>query len=279
MNCFQLIKSVLDEAYSQIPGDEVNKDNDIKEAIQYLREEYRNLLTRNNITYSDPITRFAYIYIYVTSHANLVCTLIEKDDNLGKLFNNSKVNVACIGGGPGSDFLGILKYLMTNQKSPTVKFQLCDKEKTWADSWYDVDEKVDPIFRISTSYLPLDITKPDDWQAHNKYFQSDLFTMIYFMSEVYTLQSLANEYFANLFSQAKPGSLFLFVDNNNPKFYDWFDKLSKDNSISTISKKTGTISLPPHEEKNDLEIYFEKFQTIGKPKISSDVAYRVGRKE
>jgi hypothetical protein len=79
MNCFQIIKSVLDEAYSQIPGDEVSKDNDIKEAIKYLRKEYTNLLNSNNITYSDPITRFAYIYTYVTSHANLVCTLIERN--------------------------------------------------------------------------------------------------------------------------------------------------------------------------------------------------------
>ncbi|HYX13956.1 MAG TPA: hypothetical protein VE944_06220, partial [Nostoc sp.] len=83
---------------------------------------------------------------------------------------------------------------------------------------------------------------------------------------------------ANLFSQAKPGALFLFVDNNNPNFYGWFDKLAKDNSINIINNKTGKISLPYHEDKNDLEIYFEKFQNIGNPKITADVAYRVGRK-
>lgn len=279
MNCFQIIKSVLDEAYSQIPGDEVSKDNDIKEAIKYLRKEYTNLLNSNNITYSDPITRFAYIYTYVTSHANLVCTLIERNYLLGKLFDNPKVNVACIGGGPGSDFLGILKYLMTNKKSPTVKFQLCDKEKTWAESWCDVDDKIDPNFRISTSYLPLNVTDPDDWKAHNKYFQSDLFTMIYFMSEIYTLKELANEYFANLFSQAKVGSLFLFVDNNNPNFYDWFDELALKHNINIINSTSGQISLPYHEDKNDLEIYFEKFQDIGKPKITANVAYRIGCKK
>lgn len=279
MNCFQLIKSVLDEAYSQIPGDDVSKDNDIKEAIKYLRGEYRNLWKENNITYSHPITRFAYIYTYVTSHANLVSTLIENHDYLGKLFDQPRVNVACIGGGPGSDFLGILKYLMVNYKTPTVKFQLCDKEKTWAESWCDVDDKIDPEFRISTSYLPLNVTDPDDWKAHNKYFQSDLFTMIYFMSEIYSLKDLANEYFANLFSQAKRGSLFLFVDNNNPKFYGWFDELANKHSINTINSNVGKMSLPFHEDKNDLDIYFEKFQDIGKPKIIADVAYRIGRKE
>ena len=81
-----------------------------------------------------------------------MCSIIQQNQDIGNLFDNQKVNVACIGGGPGSDFLGILKYLMTNKKSPTIKFQLCDKEKTWAESWSDVDDKVDPGFRISTSY-------------------------------------------------------------------------------------------------------------------------------
>jgi hypothetical protein len=72
MNCFQIIKSVLDEAYNEIPGTEAVIDREINDALEYLRNEYSRLLTENAITYSDPITRFAYIYVYVTSHANLV---------------------------------------------------------------------------------------------------------------------------------------------------------------------------------------------------------------
>jgi hypothetical protein len=110
VNCFQIIKSVLDEAYSQIPGNEEEKDSLIKAAIDYLSGEYKRLLDGIQIDYSNPITRFAYIYKYVTSHANLVCTIIENSDELNMIFDQEKVNVACIGGGPGSDFLGILKY-------------------------------------------------------------------------------------------------------------------------------------------------------------------------
>jgi hypothetical protein len=276
MNCFQIIKSVLDEAYNQIPGDEAQKDNVIKDALDYLRGEYSRLSSGNIIDYSFPVTRFAYIYVYVTSHANLVCSMIQKNQDIGNLFDNQKVNVACIGGGPGSDFLGILKYLMTNKKSPTIKFQLCDKEKTWAESWSDVDNMIDPEFRISTSYLPLDVTKPDDWKPYTKYFQSDLFTMIYFMSEVLSLRNLADEYFANLFSQAKPGSLFLFIDNNHHTFYSWFDNLAKTHNIKIIDKGEGKQWLPYHEEKSDLGIYFQKFSS---PKITANIAYRIGQKE
>lgn len=66
MNCFQIIKSVLDEAYSQIPGDENEKDEKIQGALEYLRGEYSRLLVECTIDYKDPIIRFAYIYAYVT---------------------------------------------------------------------------------------------------------------------------------------------------------------------------------------------------------------------
>ena len=275
MNCFQIIKSVLDEAYSQIEGDESEKDESISDALIYLRDQYSKLLTGVNIDYSHPITRFAYIYTYVTSHANLVSTIITKSSDLNVLFNEEKVNVACLGGGPGSDFLGILKYLMLSGKKPRVSFQLCDKEKTWAESWNGVDDMVDPEFRISTSYLPIDVTKPKDWQSFTKYFQSDLFTMIYFMSEVLAFRDKADEYFANLFEKAKYGALFLFVDNNSPEFYNWFDELAHKFGVEILNSRQETIIAPTHEEKTDLGEYYTKFDS---PKIRANVAYRIGRK-
>ena len=54
MNCFQIIKSVLDEAYVEIPGDEAEKDEVINDALEYLRGEYSHLSQGGNIDYSDP---------------------------------------------------------------------------------------------------------------------------------------------------------------------------------------------------------------------------------
>ncbi|ELS32416.1 MULTISPECIES: hypothetical protein [Pseudanabaena] len=276
MNCFQIIKFVLDEAYNQIEGNESEKDESISEALVYLRDQYSKLLTGVTIDYSHPITRFAYIYAYVTSHANLVNTIIDKSSDLSVLFDKEKVTVTCLGGGPGSDFLGILKYLMLNSKNPRVSFKICDKEKAWLDSWEGVDNMVDPKFRISTSYNSIDVTEPEDWQSLKNYFQSsDLFTMIYFMSEVQALRDKADEFFANLFEKAKSGALFLFVDNNIPEFYDWFDELADEFGVEILKSRRENILAPIHEEKKDLGEYYKKF---GSPKIRANVAYRIARK-
>lgn len=281
MNCFQIIKSVLDEAYAEIPGNAAQKDAAIQRQFNLLTEKYSRLLEEETmIDYSDPVTRFAYIYKYVTSHANLVCTLIEKNDTLGNLFvDNQRINVACIGGGPGSDFLGILKYLMKNRKLPVVKFHIYDRERAWEDSWFDVESKVDPGFIISTSYLPLDVTVPAQWENNKKYFQSDIFTMIYFMSEVYEKRDEAEEYFNQLFTKAKPGSLFLVIDNNNSSFYDWFDALANAHNIKILKSDETMMKMPYDEQKSDLGIYIEKFDKFAYPKLQTWVAYRIGRKE
>lgn len=275
MNCFQIIKSVLDEEYNQISGDEVEKDEQIKAKLYELRDNYRQLLDDNLISYNDPITRFAYIYSYVTSHANLVYSILEQNEELGNIFDNQRVKVACIGGGPGSDFLGIIKYLIKKKKSPDVKFNICDREKAWQDSWDGLEDKVDPTFRISTSYLSLDVTDPDDWRNNTKYFQADLFTMIYFLSEVLTLRDLAENYFNHLFSKAKADSLFLFIDNNNPEFYGWFDELAEIHNIHIIKSDERRMRLPLEEEKSALKPYFDKFDS---PKLTANVAYRIGQK-
>lgn len=44
MNCFQIIKSVLDEAYNEIEGNETEKDQLISEGLEYLRNQYSKLL-------------------------------------------------------------------------------------------------------------------------------------------------------------------------------------------------------------------------------------------
>ena len=277
MNCFQIIKSVLDEAYSSIPGDDESKDSLISEEMENLSKKYTQLLDGIVINYSNPVTRFAYIYKYVTSHASYVYSLIQETEDLISIFDNEKEDVACIGGGPGSDFLGILKYLMLHDKKPNIKFHLCDKEKTWSESWNDVERKVDLEFRISSTYLSLDLTSAEDWGPHKKHLQqSDLFTMIYFVSEVYAQKDKASAYFECLFEEAKIGALFLFVDNNSQEFYSWFDDMASRYNVDIIKGDQKRMNPPSSEDKEALGEYLSKFDH--KPKLSSNVAYRVGRK-
>jgi SAM-dependent methyltransferase len=183
--------------------------------------------------------------------------------------------VSCIGGGPGSDFLGILKYCLTTKKKVELKCQIMDRDPAWSESWSDVDDKVESTFRISTSYQPIDVADSASWGKFSKHFQADIFTLIYFVSEVYAVADEANDYFATLLDQMKPGATLLYVDNNDSRFTEWFDRLVKKAKLTVLKDGVGVEKMPWDEDKSDLEPYFSKF---GTPKLNADIAYRIVRK-
>lgn len=275
MTIFQLIKTVLDEIYGQIEEPvEGIKDQKIKEKLEYLSDHYNKLLTSSvTIDYKDPATRFAYIYKYVTCHANLVYNELYK---ISELFQFPQIVISCIGGGPGSDFLGILKFMMRTGCSSHIRCFLLDKEDSWNDSWYDVDNKLEVNFRITTICEKLNVTNRDEWCKKKKILDSDLYTMIYFMSEIHHYMNHAKEFFEHLFENAKPGSKFLYIDNNYPGFYNWFGSLISRFKLNMISSEEKRIPIYDcDEEKKDLGEYLSKF---GSPKLKPDVAVRVCEK-
>lgn len=276
MNCFQLIKTVLDEAYDAVPGSPQEKDAAIIAALKHLSEQYEKLLVCGCLDYSDPATRFAYIFRYTTCHANLVYSVLDESVAANTVFNGDQLSIACVGGGPGSDFLGILKYCLSNNKSPQLRCQILDRDKAWSESWTDVDAKLGTTFRLSTSFQPFDVTDGDTWRVFRKHFKSDVITMVYFMSEVYARRKEAEVYFDTLLGNAKAGAVVLFIDNQAAEFYQWFDALAAKHSIAIETSHEGLHQLPSAEEKRDLAPYFGKFDN---PKIQARIAHRIGVKQ
>lgn len=275
MNCFQIIKTVLDEIYAEIPGTTDNdRDESIKEGFTYLSNRYYHLLYNPGpVDYGQPAIRFAYIYKYVTSHANFVYQRISLSPQLTTLFEQERVVVSCVGGGPGSDYLGILKYIMASPLKPSLMCYLFDREEKWSEAWSDVDSKVEKGLATSTIFQRFDVTDPEDVGAHKKFIrQSDLFTLTYFMSEVYSQQVQSEPFFSKLMQEAKPGAMFMYLDNDNENFYGWFDSLANGNGLIVLQQGSLSLKLPFDEEKNDLEPYLAKF---GSPKLSGKVAYRL----
>jgi hypothetical protein len=137
MTIFELVKIALDELYAEAVnhyGSET--DIQITRQIACLQNTLRNLNKGepNPTTYKDPTVRFAYVFKYVTSHADYVVQILEKlQQNLNSsIFDKESIRVSCVGGGPGSDLIGLLKYLdEKNELEPVGKitYYLLDREQ------------------------------------------------------------------------------------------------------------------------------------------------------
>jgi len=279
MNCFRLLSSVLDEIWDDLEGDEGTREVTVQNESQRLRERYAKLMTSStSVNYRNPATRYAYLAVYVASHANMVTELIRlcEEQFVGLFRGNTQIT--CVGGGPGSDLLGIIKYVQRLKPIETeqrLKFHLLDHEQAWSDSWSDVDDKLS--ISLSTYFDQLDVTNKSSWQLITKYLKADLFTMVYFISEIYQRRDEAKPFFENLFKRAKQGACFLIIDNSTPEFLNWIDELADNNDI-TLRKKSDnmTLQLPPSEEKKDLGIHLKRIGQL--PKLSGQIACRILQK-
>jgi hypothetical protein len=280
MNCFELLREVLDNAYALIPGDEAAKDATVARELERLSHEYQDLTVAKEIDYGNPVTRFAYVYAYVACHANLVYQLVREHEELRSIFATERAQISCIGGGPGSDLVGVLKYLELVGAHLTLIANIFDREPAWGETYAELFEKVDSGVRVVPSFQSFDVRDQSEWRKWTKYLASDLFTMVFFVSEVFAFSNDAEPFFSHVFAQAKRGAYFLFIDNQKANgtraFAEWFDSLAAANGLATVHSGEGRMLPPLDEDKSALGKYYEKYRD---PRIVAWVAWRIARKQ
>jgi hypothetical protein len=288
MTIFELVKLALDELYEEGLGEHGSKlDEIIKKRMGYLSKSYASLTEedRSAISYSDPATRFAYVYMYVAALGDYLVQLLDKIGiKLGSLpFDGGTLRASCLGGGPGSDVIALLKYLEENQDTAPEKVicYLLDGEQAWADTWTEFSASLTSDVRLTTNFQPLDVTQPSSWKSQKKFLQSDLFTLSYFVSEVWASDGdgAVTAFWKKIFDEAKARALFVYIDNGSDEFNEYFDEQWENRSDMECLLKTDNVRFTPRysEQATDLGEYLSKF---GKsPKIQAWLSYRVLRKK
>ncbi|GAA0742085.1 hypothetical protein LRH25_04915 [Ideonella azotifigens] len=287
MTLFQLVKITLDELYKeavQLYG--VKVDDEIKSRFLYLTTSYTQLssTTRAPIDYKDPAIRFAYVYKYTASHGDYVVQLLAILAQAlgGKIFQSDVGRVSCIGGGPGSDVIAVVKYLADSAGKEAVNklmVYLLDKEQAWADSWSELNMKLSSsTVQLHTAFQQMDVLNPD-WTSQRKFLEADVFTLSYFVSEVYALDGsgVVTQFWQRLFKEAKSGAIFLYDDNGSDTFNNYFDYQWKTAGLQLLSQESNVRWYPrSSEQKSELAFYTAKFNAI--PKVQSTLSYRILRK-
>jgi hypothetical protein len=76
---------------------------------------------------------------------------------------------------------------------------------------------------------------------------------------------------------AKPGAVFLLVDNNSHSFYDWFDQFAVGANLQCLKKREDYyFKMGWDEQADELAVYNTNFKRT--PKITARIAYRIYRK-
>jgi hypothetical protein len=271
---FEIIKQTLDTEYGAIEG--ADKDKRIAECLEALTASYNNVLVQGGPSYEDGLTRFAYVFRYATAHADYLNTIIDSSLELKAALTGARVDISCIGGGPGSDVLGFLKFLLKQKKKPQITYFILDKEPAWGETWADLDANVSAELSTSRNYFPLDVTKSDSYTKYTRPFKSNIFTMLYFLSEIFKFKTEVTEFLKICFQRMPKGAMLVVLDFEDSRLMDWIDACAKAGGLEAIASQTTRMTMDPIEEKGVLKKYIDKF---GAPKLQAQVFVRVFRKK
>lgn len=189
-----------------------------------------------NINYNDPFSRMAYLYMNVAAHAALVERALSSFPEPGallqaKIATGEELRICALGGGPGSELLGLVRYiegLRITGRVAYLDFALIDRVKEWNESWHALKAGVDTYLRsaygddrgrwpvaISRSFLPLDVTSASEFDSFATRFQGvDIFVVCYLVSEVKASAAEFEKVLDLLMQRTTTGALIIFIDRD-----------------------------------------------------------------
>ena len=301
---FKSLGNVLDQSVSDwplntgLPLDSFVQQ--VKEAILCMRDEYRSG-RRPEIPFDDLVYRSAYLYEYAPANALAVEAVLNVDAKNQRLISSlltSKqcISLCCLGGGPGSEILGVAKWIVRQQLGATqLEVVVTDKYPQWKDQSKSVRDALNtnvladgavsaerPPLVVSRGFAEVDVINPASARLPVLRGGFELYVVSYVVSHIYTDDGLSQfrRFMRSVIDSAPKGSKFLFIDRHERE-KEW------NKSVTTVLDHSGIEISGPYfsrsdspgdlqEEKADLGVLYESLDIS--PRLGWDIFWMVATK-
>lgn len=259
MRCFEVLSTVVRTSYNELTEEERTL---VPARLEELSTAYRQIEKEGTAwtppDFADAATRVAYLYEYVSFNAALLAKLFEANPDLVQpMFNHPKTSVACLGGGPGSDIVGLHKYLEGHAPSQFkhLSAMILDRCDAWGNEWIkiDMDGIEDAGFRLTSAHRPCDVNASTSLGYVRHFASINLITNLFFLSELMASKEQATPFLSGALEKCQDGTLLFYVDNDRPSMYEWFDNLLASKQWAILRSDNGQQVLPSDEQKRILE--------------------------
>ena len=258
MKCFDVVRLVLDATYDEVLGEEHARDKAISGALTDMAKKYATVKAGGGPTFADPVIRFAYVFQHVAAHAHWLYDLLSNCEPIMKVFESGKARIACVGGGPGSDLVGVLKVLDEKKIECKLFCELLDGCAEWKLTWGDLSYQLN-VTAVHTDYVIHDVADKKTWSSPSHIGKADIITISFFISEIFHLKN-TSDYLTKLFSSAKSSAIVVMNDFRDIDIYGLCDKVAAENSLKIIEKGDGQKKIyDSGEDMQKLQKYTKKF--------------------
>ena len=248
------------------------------------------------IDYQDPLCRLGYLYRYAPAHATLFEHVLRDSDeiSLRNLYADKWVlNICAVGGGPGTELLGIAKYLVPRVRwmPRKIAFTVLDKVPHWSADWQHLADVIENHFYSSLegsglqpptfapSFLPFDVFNKEQYGNHGYHFgQAHIVIFNYLFSENKTRLSDAYNAVKRLAELTSPGCAFVVIDRQETlgTFTSAVVELFESVFGEKVERHTYSGTLDPDEEKTNMG---KLIDTLGPPHLKFSAFWLVAKRK
>ncbi|KFM60119.1 hypothetical protein X975_16282, partial [Stegodyphus mimosarum] len=225
-------------------------DERIQNAIKNLKDAYMpnrwwESLTETSViaNYNDPAHRCAYLHKYAMCYTGMVRTLFEMAVNVNadiRYYIDSKkcLNVCSLGGGPGTDIIGILTVICSFGYFPAI-MTVVDYAGEWQITFKNIIEEIKSSFpervrqMVSSNYFKYQYLNGDllsqvtmNSNIRNALMSADIVTMVKFISAAACNKT--RKMVKDIFGCTKPGALLIFIDNASGGFHEMISQVASE---------------------------------------------------
>ena len=183
---------------------------------------------RDPIAYASMSAQAAYVFAYAPVRAEYTRQYLTRHRQaLGQpLFPNTHARVVSFGGGPGSELVGLVRYLEDDSNAEpveSIEYSVYDKDGDWDDVAATVVAGLKTDITIQMRYDAVDAASRTR-MGQIDLSDTDLVMFSYIMSELARLgrKDQIAENFRSTLSNLKLNSKILFIDNLHPIFIQYF---------------------------------------------------------
>lgn len=221
-----------------------------------------------NIQYADPFCRLGYVYRHAAAQASLFEWVIGASADIKKLMESrsqGSLHICSMGGGPGTELLGVSKGLLVSEELSLskIEFNIIDGVQAWAENWQQLANAVNDEFQargitrfgIDKSFLSFDVLEASSYENYPSYFgQADLVVCNYLFSENKTKVVESREMWNTLRQVTPNDCVYVVIDRNesNPQFVNTVRELFESVFGKSVEVNYFNRALDSSEEANDL---------------------------
>lgn len=206
----------------------------------------------DNPDYLSDVRKFCYLYKYTVAHGYYIYSSLRRLRPKIKpsIFSRNPTRIACIGGGPGTEIVGLCRYLREveaeNVKNP-IEITVFDKEPSWQDACEQVLACVSSGLNVTMKFVQFDAT--DKATYKNIDFAGFHLVMAnFFASEIRKagIAQTSKAFWTYMFRSMGAGKIFLVLDfaDNAGTGWQYIEGIIPPGATEVLSQSEVGMSCP-----------------------------------